>query len=366
MRSGWGAALLVSAFICALATSPAGATAHAWTVTRIDSSGGLLTSVSCPSSRLCVAGDSTLHLISSTDPLGGQPAWHSFEGTGYPGNCCGYLGQPHAYTGVSCPSATLCVAVDDGGDIVVSHNPGGGRGAWRGSLVDCGECLMANSGALTSVACTPMACVGVDDYFGPYVSRDPSDLSSWNAAYSDWGGPHGASCDQAGLCVLFGRLGSVYTSTQLRPGRLAWQKTVIDPGNNLKGVSCPTLTLCVAVDAVGNALTSTDPTDAHPQWSAADIDGTVALQGVACPSASLCVAVDRQGDALSATAPSAGAQAWRRSRIDGTRWLTGISCPSSTFCLAVDRHGDAVTTTHPTGASLIGPSTRARASRRRP
>ena len=89
-----------------------------------------MTFLSRPSSRLCVAGDSRLHLISSTNPLAGASAWHGFEGQGYPGNCCAYMGQPNGYTGVSCASVTLRVAVDDGGDIVVSDDPAGGRDAW--------------------------------------------------------------------------------------------------------------------------------------------------------------------------------------------------------------------------------------------
>lgn len=355
MRYRWGAALLVIAFVgaatasvAATPTQAAAGSAHVWRATRIDATGGFLTSVSCPSSRLCVAADSSLHLVWSTHPLDEASAWHEFRGTGYPGNCCGYLGQPNGYTGVSCPSATLCVAVDDAGDIVVSRDPAGGRQAWKGTLVDCGECLMANSGAFTSVSCAvELTCVGVDAYFGPYVSHKPLDLNTWNPAGNPWSGPHGASCGPARLCVLFGGLGSVYVSTHPSPGRSAWRKTAIDPGNNLKGVSCPKLSFCVAVDAVGHALTSTDPTAADPHWSSADIDGTTPLQAVACPTASLCVAVDRQGNALTSTAPRAGAQTWRRSKIDGTRWLTAISCPTTRFCLAVDRHGDAVATTHP-------------------
>ena len=202
--------------------------------------------------------------------------------------------------------------------------------------------------------------------------------NSWNTAnYHPWSGPHGVPAAMpAGLCVLFGRLGSVYTSTHPSYQRSAWQKTAIDPGNDLKGVSCPTLLLCVAVDAVGKVLTSTDPTTANPHWSSADIDGTTPIQAVSCPTVSLCVAVDRQGNALTSTAPASGIRAWKRSDIDGTRWLTAISCPTAAVCVAADRHGECGHDDRPerrlTGLTsrpmtcLTSPATRAGASRRRP
>src|SRR5260370_38660850 len=48
--------------------------AAAWTVTHVKGSGGL-SSVSCPSSGLCVAGDYLGNVVTSTSPTGGAAAW---------------------------------------------------------------------------------------------------------------------------------------------------------------------------------------------------------------------------------------------------------------------------------------------------
>lgn len=158
--------------------------APTWSVTRMDNVGGL-TSISCPSPSLCVATDDSLHLISSRKPLGLASAWHRFKGRGWPGNDGNpndYFGQPFGYNGIACVSTRLCVAVDNDGDIVASKHPAGGRSAWHGALVDCGECLMANSGDLTAVSCTPTAvCVGADPSDGDYNTRHPFNLDDWNA-----------------------------------------------------------------------------------------------------------------------------------------------------------------------------------------
>src|SRR5579862_4299956 len=44
-------------------------------------------------------------------------------------------------TAVSCPSASLCVAVDDSGNVVTSTNPAGGAHAWTVAHVDGSQIL---------------------------------------------------------------------------------------------------------------------------------------------------------------------------------------------------------------------------------
>jgi len=351
VRSGRRLALvLVFASLAALGAWPAEGGAHTWSITRMDPKGGGLTSISCPSVRLCVAGDSSLHLISTTHPLGGRMQWHGFKGRGYPGNGGNpndYFGQPGWYTGVSCPSVKLCIAVDDSGEILASRHPASGRRSWYGALVDCGECMMANDGSFSDVSCTPArVCVAVDPSYGVYTTHAPFNLDSWNPGQTFSGAPYGVSCGP-GLCVLFGDASIVYTSTDPAASNPAWQKASIDPGHNINGVSCPTRSLCVAVDAGGNVLTSTDPTAAAPQWTLAGVDGSTPLEGVSCPTASLCVAIDHRGNALSSTLPTGGPRAWRLTKIDFNRFLTSISCPSTALCVAVDAHGDAISTKHP-------------------
>src|ERR1700729_2755690 len=84
----------------------------AWTSFNIEGQNnnpGDFTGLSCPSSALCVAVDESANVITSTNPTGGAGAWsiHALNGIS-------------DLQGVSCPSASLCVALDSEGDIVTS------------------------------------------------------------------------------------------------------------------------------------------------------------------------------------------------------------------------------------------------------
>src|SRR5664279_5486530 len=69
-----------------------------------------LTAVSCPSRSLCVAVDATGAIITSSRPSTGP--WKRII---VPGAA--------AFNGVACPSESLCIAVDQAGDVVSSSDP---------------------------------------------------------------------------------------------------------------------------------------------------------------------------------------------------------------------------------------------------
>src|SRR4051812_9183625 len=75
-----------------------------------------LTSVSCPSASLCVAMDSAnpSNVLTSTNPTGGATAW-----TADPIGVSGFS----SIGAVSCPATTLCVAVDGAGIVYWSTDP---------------------------------------------------------------------------------------------------------------------------------------------------------------------------------------------------------------------------------------------------
>ncbi|MHB8506347.1 MAG: Ig-like domain-containing protein, partial [Acidimicrobiales bacterium] len=62
--------------------------------------------------RLCGAVDASGNVVSSTNPPGGASAWTAanVDGTNF-------------LHGVSCPSVSLCVAVDDAGNVIVGQAP---------------------------------------------------------------------------------------------------------------------------------------------------------------------------------------------------------------------------------------------------
>src|SRR5438445_10673591 len=78
-----------------------------------------LPAASCPSSSLCVAVDVNGNVVTSSNPTGGATAWRVTNVDG-----------SNALTGVSCPSSVFCVAVDGSGNVATSSNPTGGAAAW--------------------------------------------------------------------------------------------------------------------------------------------------------------------------------------------------------------------------------------------
>jgi hypothetical protein len=66
-------------------------------------------------------------LLTSSNPTGGADAWSTTT-----------LAQ--TLTALSCPTTTLCVAGDEGGQLYVTDNPTGGAGAWPHALVAATPC----------------------------------------------------------------------------------------------------------------------------------------------------------------------------------------------------------------------------------
>src|SRR5581483_4762398 len=90
---------------------------------------GVPAGVSCPSSRLCVGVDTFGNVFSSTAP--GTGPWALAKVLRGRLTVVGEETSTRAFTGISCPSRTACVASDNHGDLVTSRNPTGDVSAWR-------------------------------------------------------------------------------------------------------------------------------------------------------------------------------------------------------------------------------------------
>jgi hypothetical protein len=99
-------------------------TAGTWAATLVT---GSFTSVTCPSASLCLAVGSGDTLVWSTDPTSG--VWSSTT-----------IDKGRDLTSISCPSTSLCVAVDGTGHVVTSTNPTGGPSSWTPALIDGDPC----------------------------------------------------------------------------------------------------------------------------------------------------------------------------------------------------------------------------------
>ncbi|HEY3921886.1 MAG TPA: hypothetical protein VGL76_07205 [Gaiellaceae bacterium] len=131
---GTGDAYLVSA-----QGSPTNA--GSWAKTSINV---FLGSISCPTTSFCAGEDGGAEIYSSTAPANAS-SWTETT-----------VSEP--VVAVSCPSASSCIAAANSGDVLVSADPTGGTSAWTATAVD-------GNGDFDQVGCSPdgSICVAVDD-----------------------------------------------------------------------------------------------------------------------------------------------------------------------------------------------------------
>jgi hypothetical protein len=267
-------------------TSPTGDRA-AWTVTPIDKAENGLSGVSCPSNSLCVAIDLSGDVVTSGNPTGGSGAWTVTPVAGL------------SLIGISCPTVGFCAAVDVDGHAFVSTNPLGGRTKW--SIIDLTRGI-------------------------PY------------------GFPtQGVSCPSAGFCAIAG-YESVWTSTSPTAGVTAWRETQIQgvapEGPLIQWVYCQSARLCFALDDAGNLFVSTNPAAKRPTWKQRGADSG-AINAISCPMADFCVAVTDDG-VITLRNPADTAEVWTApENLGGSAWLM-IWCPSAYICIAEDASAEIV------------------------
>ena len=134
---------------------------------------------------LCVAVGNENTLLTSTDP---SKAWRISSGR-YP--------ELQSVVAISCPSDTLCVAIENG-SVDTSTDPAGGASTWTQKTG------VVTSGHFTGVSCpTTTLCVAVTSDGQVATSIDPADGSTaaWNAV-SLGGQLAGVSCASSTACVL--------------------------------------------------------------------------------------------------------------------------------------------------------------------
>jgi hypothetical protein len=285
-------------------TDPAGG-ARAWHNASIDP-GNELTSIACPSVGLCVAVDSAGNALTSTDPTGGSAAWSAARIDTSTTASNSDTAGPVLLRGVSCPSSTLCVAVDADGNALASTDPTGGAATWTitradaNRSFDCSGSGLACQPPLIAVACPSVAqCAAVDFSGNVLTTQTPTGPGPWTSSSANGG-----------------RLGSLW------------------------GISCPLTSFCATVDGDADHVITFNPAAPGAQTSRAVPD---ALYGVWCQSASLCLASAQTPGGLSGLLgsynPGAPRATWSLSSPGA---ITGVSCGSPAVCVAGDGQGDVV------------------------
>jgi hypothetical protein len=188
-----------------------------------------LNGVSCPSASLCVGVDDLGSVASTTDPQAPHPTW----------KLTAPVEQDVTFYSISCPSVHLCVAVNQAGGagerarIAISTDPTGSAAEWKVSD--------GNYNSLENVVCPSTSLCVIDSLGGLYVSTDPG------AAHPVWtealrqsiGGDDGlvqVSCASPALCIVGTDSGAIYTSTDPAQGSSTWQRTASFP--NLSSTTC--------------------------------------------------------------------------------------------------------------------------------
>ncbi len=316
------------------------------------------TEVSCALSASCIAVGSTW-TASGSAPLAER--WDGSSWTVEPTVGLGGSSGSHL-EGLSCPSATACVAVGWGWDSSGHEVPLAER--WDGSSWTI-ERPPSASGAsysrLYGVSCSSgTACTAVGYSLassGNVTLAERWDGSSWTIQ-STPNVPAGAnrlygvSCPSTVDCVAVG-----YSPAGMLAER--WDGTAwtigttpapTDAYSELSGVSCASSTACTAVGGLVDSASGTHMTLAErwdgvswtTQTSPNPLASDMSFDGVSCRSAVACTAVgyySRSGTRVSL------AERW-----DGTSWtiqstsnfrgassnsLDGVSCPTLSDCTAV-------------------------------
>jgi len=258
--------------------------------------------------------------------------------------------HPAVVSGLSCPSATLCVGVGSAGSIVTSVDPIA-PGDWNAATVDPGS-------DLESVSCpTTSFCAAVADSGDLLTSTNPTGgTTAWNRVSKLLTNPQtgigGISCPTASLCVAVNGGSDILASTDPTGGATAWSTRTIAGFHQFDGVSCPTVSLCVVVDFDGQIVTSIDPTGGASAWT--DVSpsfGGSALLSVSCRSVSLCVATDDAGEVLVSQNPAGGVGAWTAVKVDGTNTISAVSCVAEGPCVAGDTNGGLIASGNPSGGA---------------
>lgn len=322
----------------------------------------MLSGADCPTESLCVAVGSFGTIATSTSPTRGGSAWQVAYPTS-PGK--------GADTDVSCASENLCVVVGFEGGVLVSTDPTGGAAAWSMTNVNVAH---DNAIHLTGVSCPSASlCVAVNgaNPGGPagkiLTTTDPTS-GPWQIAQLD-SSIHftGVSCTGPTLCVAVARGGTIAVSSDPTGGATAW-KVIDAPGGagDLEGIDCVE-SLCAAGNATGNILTSTDPVGGAP-WSEAKAGTAALVTGVSCPTTSACLGVDNNGSVFTSTDPTGGSAGWRAENLVpfeanpgeaqfNHNALFAASCASTTLCALVGSDSRIFTSSTPfaAGASPAGP-----------
>jgi hypothetical protein len=337
-----------------------------WSIVPTSFSGHNLNGVSCASVTSCTAvGDQYVRVDETDVQATVVETWNGSEWSSKPSPNRG-TSNDNALAGVSCFSASVCVAVgseytpapDYSADLLRTLAESWQSGKW--SVLSTPN-PVTDQNALNSVSCVSASfCVAVG-FFQDSEMVDQALVESWNG--SKWSivpSPdeagnnqlNGVSCLSSTFCVAAG----TYKNDTLFEFWNGTKWSVVsspnvggDTNNNLSSVSCVSATSCMAVgDALVGGVGEEALTESWngSKWSiVSSPDGAEYLTGVSCVSVTSCTAAGwyNTGEGSDQTEiQSWNGSAWSLvsspDQGTGNNTLAGISCPSAASCTAVGNY----------------------------
>ncbi len=286
-------------------------------------------------------------------------------------------GRATGFTSISCPSTTLCVAAGIAGrpgsggtnDIFWTTNPGGGKSAWHHVALEAdvqpplgGE----QQEDITAVSCSAQGhghyyCAAGDGFANFWQTGDPTS-GKWSDAVLDQNGLVDVSCWSVYCGILDLDSNAVVTAGA----------TDVNSTSNIFGlsegvselsISCNSSRFCAAADVSKDVAWTTNEIDPTPTWHRSSIRGND-LDRVACPNAKLCVGAEGEDSGKPQIGvshnPGGGGGTWKSATLAAAKGgIYAVSCESASFCVAGGSKDGAG---GPTGSGLIFTSTHPAAS----
>jgi RHS repeat-associated protein len=254
-------------------------------------------------------------------------------------------GSAATVRGVSCPTATVCVAANSK-DGVFAKDPTATSGWEYQAFPTVPGAVPWND--LTEISCSPTVVCVASGGSGYVAAGSPSGLTgTWHAYHVDGVRQLTAvSCPSASLCVATDATGYVVTTT--KPKSTTWSSQKADTSGRLDGISCTRSSHCVAIDTSGNVVTSSNPSQ-NQSWRVKKVDASGRPLAISCPSTTLCVMIDQTGNVFTSTNPMGGSTTWHSIKIGNASGLTALSCPNSRFCAVTTSTHSTYSTANPTG-----------------
>jgi hypothetical protein len=277
--------------------------------------------VACPSSSLCVAGDTNGNVITFA-PGSSVAAKLTSLGSG-------------EWNAIACPSTTQCTVA--GQNVEATFNPAAPAGAARVKVEPSQDDIIDLS-CPSATQCTALDAGGGEVTFNPQtppMTLPDRALVSNNTVEA-------ITCVAATQCTTIGGNAKAATFNPTLPTPTVTNVTlekpglggsVVGQGEGIQAVACSSTTACVAVDAVGQAI-NFNPTSAGSA-KPVKIDGGTPLLGVSCPSTGQCTAI---GPFKQYTFNPLKAKAKITRGVVVTDHFfnaSGIACASPSLCLGV-------------------------------